>query len=63
MTEAFDREGELFGEERLVEVMNTGRDAGPEEVIGIVSNALAEYTRGAEQSDDITMLCLEYRGA
>ena len=63
VSEAMNTAGELFGEERLVEVMNTGREAGPEEVIGIVNNALAEYTHGAEQSDDITMLCLEYRGA
>ena len=54
---------ELFGEERLKEALNLSIDADPEHALKNVNEAIAVFTRGAEQSDDITMLCLEYRGA
>ena len=61
ITEAFNSEGVLYGNERLERVLDraTGRRAA-----GIVADVLADTARfagGAEQSDDITCLALRYQ--
>ncbi len=63
VTEAMNIKSELFGEERLRDALNISTDADPEHALKNVNEAIALFTNGAEQSDDITMLCLEYRGA
>jgi serine phosphatase RsbU (regulator of sigma subunit)/pSer/pThr/pTyr-binding forkhead associated (FHA) protein len=57
VTEALSEEGEPFGESRLMEAVGAGGPA-PDDVIKHVRAALAEFTRGAPQSDDITLLCI-----
>ena len=63
VTEAMNIKSELFGEERLVGALNSDTVADPQNVLNNVNKAIAAFTNGADQSDDITMLCLEYRGA
>lgn len=61
---------ELYGEDRLQSLLSFGEnypepsaDNGiVEPVCSMVSEDLAKYTAGAEQSDDITMLCIRYLG-
>ena len=53
---------ELFGEERLLETMKGCSGLSPQELTQRVSSAIREYTLGESQSDDITMLTLEYEG-
>jgi sigma-B regulation protein RsbU (phosphoserine phosphatase) len=60
--EATDANNELFGTERMVEALNRDPAAGPQEVIGIVREAVDGFVREAEQFDDMTMVCLEYKG-
>ena len=60
VTEAMDTEGNLFGENRLEELLSTYADMNPLSLCVGVSRALTDYTMGAEQSDDITMVCLKY---
>ena len=60
--EAGNPAGELFGDERLAEALNRCPDAGPETLVRRVGEAVESFAEGAEQSDDITMLCLEYAG-
>ena len=60
VTEAMDPEEELFGEERLEETLNLYMDMNPRTICVGVRRALTDFTRDAEQSDDITMLCIKY---
>ena len=53
---------EMFGTERMLEVLNEEPEASPEEVLGHIKARLSEFVGGAEQFDDLTMLCVEYRG-
>ena len=53
----------FFGNDRLVEALNKNPDAKPEEVLHNMTEAINEFAAGAEQFDDITMLCMKYHGA
>ena len=52
----------MFGTERMVETLNTAADSSPREVLKTVREAVDDFVKDAEQFDDLTMLCLEYRG-
>ena len=62
VAEATTSSNELFGAERLTEALNTDPDAMPKEVLDNVMNSIEKFVAGAEQFDDITMLCLKYFG-
>ena len=47
----------------MVEALcSAGDDASAEEILETVDKAVAAYTDGTEQFDDLTMLCLTYQG-
>jgi phosphoserine phosphatase RsbU/P len=54
VTEAFDKNDEMFSDERLEAVLRDARSGRPEAVISAVSKAVRAFCDGAEQSDDIT---------
>jgi len=60
--EATDGANRMFGAARMLQALNTARDAAPEEIVKTVRAAVDGFVRDAEQFDDITMLCMEYRG-
>ena len=60
--EATNDENELFGTERMLEALNTAQDAAPREILESVRAAVDDFVEAAEQFDDLTMLCLEYKG-
>ena len=60
--EATNTNMKMFGEERLVNTLNRHKDAGPEEIVERVQDAIGEFAGGAPQFDDLTMLCLKYVG-
>ena len=60
--EATDPENGMFGVERMTETLNSDPDADPEGVLKNVRDAVDGFVKGAEQFDDLTMLCFEYRG-
>jgi sigma-B regulation protein RsbU (phosphoserine phosphatase) len=65
VTEALSEDEELYGEERLEKCLN-GMDVEHTDLSGIlntVQKSLAAHVQEAEQSDDITMLALEYKDA
>lgn len=62
VAEATDANNELFGPERTLEALNRNPDAMPEEVLANVMDGINTFVAGAEQFDDITMLCLKYNG-
>ena len=63
VAEAANADEVLFGTDRLLEALNRAPDAAPEAAIENVNEALRGFVGDAEQSDDITMLCLRYCGA
>ncbi|HIP83703.1 MAG TPA: HAMP domain-containing protein [Desulfocapsa sulfexigens] len=62
VTEAMNKEQALYSEDRLVEVINQCHGKTSEQMVGMVDNSLKDFTGGAEQSDDITMLAMQYLG-
>ena len=60
--EASAKEGSMFGMDRLISALNDAPDTSPREIIANVSRAVDGFVKDAEQFDDLTMLCLEYRG-
>ena len=60
--EATSVNDELFGTERTLDALNRDLSASPEEVLKNVRTAVDVFVEGAEQFDDITMFCLEYKG-
>lgn len=62
VTEAMDKDKNLYSEDRLVEVMSRCRNMTSEEIIKTIDDSLKAFTGGAEQSDDITMLSMQFVG-
>ena len=62
VTEATDAENQLYGSERLHRVLNDHLDANPEALLAAVKADVDRFVGDAPQFDDITMLCMEYRG-
>ncbi len=60
--EATDANKELFGAERMLEALNRNPDASPMEILHTVRAAVDAFVLDAEQFDDLTMLCMEYKG-
>lgn len=63
VTEAMDREERLFGDSRIESYLSRQRNASEREIVDGVLKEVEEFTAGAPQSDDITMLALRYRPA
>ena len=59
VTEAFDEEERLYGEERLLSVAERGAELAPRGLVDEVLADVAAYVGEAERSDDITLLALE----
>ena len=60
--EATNAGNELFGTERMLEALNSAQAAAPMDVLKTVRKAVDGFAKEAEQFDDLTMLCLEYKG-
>ena len=59
--EATNADKELFGTERMLAALNQDTAAGPETALRNVRRAVDDFVQEAEQFDDLTMLCMEYR--
>ena len=46
----------------MIEALNTPGLTGPDEIIAAMKQSIQSFANGAEQADDLTMLCLLYRG-
>lgn len=62
VAEATNTENELFGSERMLEALNRNPEALPEETLSNVMDGINSFVAGAEQFDDITMLCFKFNG-
>ena len=62
LPEATDAKERMFGTERMVSTLNEDADRTPKEILKHVREGVQEFVQDAEQFDDLTMLCLEYKG-
>ena len=46
-----------------IEALNEEPIASSEQILGTVRGSITRFVREAEQFDDLTMLCLEYKGS
>jgi sigma-B regulation protein RsbU (phosphoserine phosphatase) len=60
VTEAMDGAGTLFSDHRLWRFLQEVNGSPPRELIRRAMGAVKQFTAGAEQSDDITALALQY---
>ncbi|MDC7294539.1 serine/threonine-protein phosphatase [Butyrivibrio sp. DSM 10294] len=64
--EACDADNNMFGTERMLAALNeSGSGSEPpslQDTLTNVRSAVSDFVKDAEQFDDLTMLCLEYRG-
>ena len=62
LAEASDAEENMYGTDRMLAALNEVPDATPEETIEHMRESVDAFVGGAEQFDDLTMLCVSYRG-
>ena len=60
--EATNADNELFGTDRMLEALNMEPNASSQRILQNVRAAVDGFVQEAEQFDDLTMLCLEYKG-
>ncbi len=60
--EATNAEEKLFGKERMLEALNAVKNETPQGVLKGVRRSVDGFVQQAEQFDDLTMLCVVYRG-
>lgn len=63
VTEATNINDELYGEDRLLALLNANKEASMEELCKLVKEDVFVFAGEAPQFDDITMLALKYCGA
>tara|TARA_B100000674_G_C37950878_1_gene967249 strand:- start:445 stop:2844 length:2400 start_codon:yes stop_codon:yes gene_type:complete len=56
VTEAEDLYQELYGKERLLDILSKYSESSSKETLNAIKTSLGEYTRGLESNDDITMI-------
>jgi serine phosphatase RsbU (regulator of sigma subunit)/pSer/pThr/pTyr-binding forkhead associated (FHA) protein len=62
VTEARNGAGEFFGRKGLLEAVRRAGAAGCNELHDAIQAAILEFTAGADQEDDVTLVVVEYRG-
>ena len=60
--EASDADNRMFGMQRLIDALNSDPQASPKQLLENVRAAVDRFVDGAEQFDDLTMMCVEYKG-
>ena len=60
--EAVNKDNEQFGTDRMLEVLNRDRDAGPEILLSRIKEEIDAFAGDVPQFDDTTMLCFHYKG-
>ncbi len=61
-TEASNAEGEFYGEHRLRDVFKQFPGGGVEDLVKSIQTSVREFTQGAAQNDDMTILAIEFCG-
>ena len=62
VTEANNQAEELYGLERFLSVLNKHQDVSPKALLEAVEADVEQFAQNQPQFDDLTMLCIHYRG-
>jgi sigma-B regulation protein RsbU (phosphoserine phosphatase) len=63
VSEALNNAGEEFGDARLLAVCSTAAELTAQSLVGEILAAVRQFTLGAAQSDDITVMVIRYLGS
>ena len=61
--EAMNSDKCMFGLERMCSTLGDSKNGTPEEILKHMEKTVDSFAGDAEQFDDLTMLCLEYKGS
>ena len=61
ITEAFNLKDELYGTERMKEVINNNINLNAKEICNEILNSVNKYSIGKEQADDMTLLVIKIK--
>ena len=62
VSEAGESRSALYGTDRMMEALRTAENESPEKILAAVDASVRKYVGDAPQFDDVTMLCVEYKG-
>lgn len=62
VTEAEDQDEILYSDKKLIDCVTVHYKSEPKILIGDVADDIALHVKGNHQSDDLTMLCIVYKG-
>jgi PAS domain S-box-containing protein len=62
VTEAMDSEKHLFSEDRLAKNLEVNSYSSVKDMVNSIASSIEEFEGGTEQTDDITVLAIQYRG-
>ena len=62
VAEATNSANELYGTERMIAALNIAPEVPPMEILKNVRSDVDHFVGSAPQFDDLTMLCIEYKG-
>ena len=62
VAEATDSNHQLYGTDRMIAALREGENGSPADVLAAVNRSVDAFVGTAPQFDDLTMLCVEYRG-
>lgn len=60
--EATDAKNGMFGMERMLDALNANKERTPEQILNGVHERVNAFVGDAPQFDDLTMLCVEWKG-
>ena len=63
VTEAENSSHELYGDDRLLSCLAQAGDSSVDDIMNMVRTDTARHVGEHDQFDDMTMMCIEYRGA
>ena len=61
LTEAENARHEQYGEERMLHTLAAMTDSRPRQIVDAMTQEVAQFVDGAEQSDDLTILAIRYQ--
>ena len=62
LPEATNCDNEMLGIDGMLDALNENCESHPEVILNGVKNAVDGFVKEAEQFDDLTMMCIEYKG-
>ncbi len=60
--EATDAAEAFYTTDRMISALRSGENGSPQEILGTVADSVRAFAGAAPQFDDLTMLCLEWKG-